>query len=344
MHEKGQTGQLSEIYQATGNDCGGTSVDRRFYQIFEDIFGDVMTKLQRDDPSAYLDLLREFETVKRTINKEKTGKVNITIPYAAINTMCTTSLGKDLISIVHNSCYGEKIAIKGDKMRFEADFMREIFQPTIDDIIELMETIFDETENDVDISQILLVGGFSECVLIQEAVKEAFPEKRVIVPEDAGLAVLKGAVLFGHRPDYVESRVMRYTYGVEISVPFDHEIHDEEYRYQANGRDWCDKVFRTIVEKGEKVPVNTVVERTHQTVYEMQKSISLKIFITKEDDPDFTDDDGCTYLGAATMTFSEPCPGDRSVNVKFIFGNTELGLDAEDEISGEAISATFDLI
>lgn len=66
-----------------------------------------------------------------------------------------------------------------------------------------MEDILAETENDMDISQILLVGGFSECLLIQDAV-EAFPEKREIVPEDDRRTVLKGAVLFGHRPDYVE--------------------------------------------------------------------------------------------------------------------------------------------
>jgi hypothetical protein len=54
-----------------------------------------------------------------------------------------------------------------------------------------------------------MVGGFSECSLIQEAVQEAFPDKRIIIPEDAGMSVLKGAVLFGHRPDFIRSRVMK---------------------------------------------------------------------------------------------------------------------------------------
>jgi molecular chaperone DnaK (HSP70) len=51
------------------------------------------------------------------------------------------------------------------------------------------------------LSTILMVGGFSECPLIQDAVQAAFPDKRIIIPEDAGMSVLKGAVLFGHRPD-----------------------------------------------------------------------------------------------------------------------------------------------
>jgi hypothetical protein len=36
--------------------------------------------------------------------------------------------------------------------------------------------------------------------MLQEHVKSTFPHKTVIIPEDAGLAVLKGAVQFGFNP------------------------------------------------------------------------------------------------------------------------------------------------
>jgi hypothetical protein len=44
------------------------------------------------------------------------------------------------------------------------------------------------------------------------SIKSFFPNYRVIVPEDVELAVLKGAVLFGHKPDYIVARITRYTY------------------------------------------------------------------------------------------------------------------------------------
>ena len=58
-----------------------------------------------------------------------------------------------------------------------------------------------------DVSSILLVGGFAESPMLQEAVKEAFSEIKVTVPQDAGLAVLKGAVLYvnSRRPSQLES-------------------------------------------------------------------------------------------------------------------------------------------
>ena len=52
-----------------------------------------------------------------------------------------------------------------------------------------------------------MVGAFSDCPIIQDAVYKAFPDNQIIIPEDAGLSVLKGAVLFGHRPDYSRSEL-----------------------------------------------------------------------------------------------------------------------------------------
>jgi hypothetical protein len=70
------------------------------------------------------------------------------------------------------------------------------------------------------LKMIVLVGGFSGCKIIQENIKSFFPSHRVIVPEDAELAVLKGAVLFGHKPDYIVARIARYTYGVKTRRKF----------------------------------------------------------------------------------------------------------------------------
>lgn len=50
-----------------------------------------------------------------------------------------------------------------------------------------------------------MVGGFSECEIVQDAIRKAFPECRVVVPHEAGLAVLIGAVLFGHK-HYIRRR------------------------------------------------------------------------------------------------------------------------------------------
>ena len=157
--------------------------------------------MKGNDPLSYLDLVREFEAVKRTVGTEKKKKVNviIPIPFVAIDGICKEFGGKSLESAISSSLYVDKITLRYDKLKFNADLMIKLFTPTIDSIITLMKnTLSNRSTNGV--SNILMVGGFSECPLIQEAVQKAFPGKRIIIPEDAGMSVLKGAVLFGHQP------------------------------------------------------------------------------------------------------------------------------------------------
>ncbi|XP_052083294.1 heat shock 70 kDa protein 12B-like isoform X6 [Mytilus californianus] len=77
-HEKQQDGKLKELCKAIGDACGGTSIDNEFFQLMVKIFGaPLMNSLSENDPSAYL--FREFETVKRTINPKKSGKISLSL-------------------------------------------------------------------------------------------------------------------------------------------------------------------------------------------------------------------------------------------------------------------------
>jgi hypothetical protein len=67
---------------------------------------------------------------------------------------------------------------------------------------------------------IILVDGFANCEILQRKVQQQFSSIRVIVPVDEGLAALLVAVLFGHSPLVITSRVTRKTYGVIVDDPF----------------------------------------------------------------------------------------------------------------------------
>lgn len=69
--------QLKELCRVTGDDCGGTSVDDRFFKMLDEIAGGkVISELKEKDPLSYTDLVREFEAVKRTVRTEKKTKVS----------------------------------------------------------------------------------------------------------------------------------------------------------------------------------------------------------------------------------------------------------------------------
>ncbi|XP_052081952.1 heat shock 70 kDa protein 12A-like isoform X3 [Mytilus californianus] len=343
VHEKVSNEHLKELSSATGNNCGGTSVDERFLQIFVDIFGrPLMNALKEEDSSSYLDLFLEFETVKRIIEPDKNSKITICIPYPSINSCCLKLLNKDIESAVRASKYGNKVTLKCGKLRIDSEIVKDIFKPTIESIVSLMKDIFEKTPS-ADVSQILLVGGFSECALVQDAIKRAFPDKRVINPDEAGLAVLKGACLFGHKPDYITSRVMQYTYGTGTSLPFDANIHDKEHLVIEEDGEFCDGLFEVIVRKNDTVDINTAIEHNFTVDCNDQEPWELSLYASTKEKPMYVDEKGCTLLGSMKISFSKASETERELRVAFLFGNTELGVTATDILTGETISSTFNL-
>lgn len=344
VHRKAANGQLIEKHRATGNDCGGTSVDTRFFKMFAEIVGDqMMRSLKEEDPLAYMDIEREFEAIKRTVVTDKKGKVNMTIPVVALNKKCQLFHKKDFEELVKMSKYANEIKLLGDKMRVNADTMRSVFRPSIDKILSLLREVLSNRETK-GVSHFLMVGGFSECQLIHDAVQHEFPESRIIIPEDAGMSVLKGAVLFGHRPDYIKSRVMRFSYGIKTNLPFDDRKFDKKHLVVMDGQNRCDDIFSMIVSKDESVEAGTTIKRSYFTPYKHQDKMDFVMYTSEDCNPAYVDDESCCLLGEATIRFSDTCEERRWVDVEYVFGNTEIGITAVDRNSGKHISAKYNLI
>ena len=91
-----------------------------------------------------------------------------------------------------------------------ASLMHELFAPTLDAIAAHVTSHMNSR-----ISHLFLVGGFVESRMLQRAVRKAVGGRaRVIIPPDASLTILKGAVLFGLDPTAVRMRTCHVTYGV----------------------------------------------------------------------------------------------------------------------------------
>ena len=346
VHEKILNGHLKELCHASGGDCGGTSIDNAFIQMIVKILGAPMiTLLKQDDPTAYLDLLREFETVKRKIEKDTTGKVNFTIPFTTINSLCESRQNKTLSSMIQSSPFASKIALLGDKMRVDADVMKSLFDKTINNIVSLVKDVLRKPAAK-NVPLLLLVGGFAECPLVQAAMKRNFPNKRIIIPEEAGLSVLKGAVLFGHKPDYIASRVMRFSYGTDVTTLFDPDKHEQDRKYTCKFTDniRCRGVFGEIIKQNKSVALGTKVSRRFSTSRPNQSTIHVRVHASNKETPMYVDEDGCVLIGQATIDIPLPSEEERFVSVEYIFGNTEISMTATEELHGAKCEATFKLI
>jgi molecular chaperone DnaK (HSP70) len=135
---------------------------------------------------------------------------------------------------------------------------------------------------------VLLVGGFAESKIVQDRIKEAFDDKKIIIPGESGLVVLKGAVLFGHNPKVIKSRVSKYTYGVELQRPFDADIHPQEFKFlNADNRLWCRNLFEVFIHAGETVPVDRVTKKVF-TVTTIDITEGAGIYASENVNPTYT--------------------------------------------------------
>ena len=185
-------GQLKELCKATGDDCGGTSVDVIFCKMLVEIVGgNVITKVKRQDPADWLDMLREFRRAIQRITTSNTKVIRFKY-ICSLNEICEELHGKDLNSVMKSSSYANEITLVADKLKCKADLIIKLVTPTIDSIITLMKnTVSNRATNGVShiVSNIVMVGGLSECPMIQDAVYKAFPDNQIIIPKNADFSV-----------------------------------------------------------------------------------------------------------------------------------------------------------
>lgn len=196
------------------------------------------------------------------------------------------------------------------------------------------------------IETILMVGGFSESNMLQEAVRNSFPSQRVIVPEDAGSAVLMGAVIFGHQPSAITSRVSRYTYGLKTYRIYDPMKHPYSRRVVMGDRVLCQGCFDRHVEVGQEVEVGMAFgEKQYIPPGANDLVMAVKIFTSDKKDPCYVDEHGCSYIGSLIVDFSDISGSrDRTASVKLIYGRTEIGVEAKRCATGDVLSAHFQFL
>ncbi|KAH3860994.1 hypothetical protein DPMN_023920 [Dreissena polymorpha] len=136
----------------------------------------------------------------------------------------TLKLNRDmnLKEAIAKSKYAIDIVQDMDKLKVDATIMRALFAGSIDKVVAHVRTLL-QTYSQV--SHILLAGGFSESQLFQDAMQHTFSEKTLIVPPDAGLAVLKGAVMHGHNTTMISSQKAKFAHGVKCCRTYDPKLH-----------------------------------------------------------------------------------------------------------------------
>jgi hypothetical protein len=230
-----------------------------------------------------------------------------------------------------------------DKLRIEPSLAKSFFDTSITKTVEHVKTLLKEPVTD-GVDAILMVGGFSESNMLHEAVKSNFPELGVIVPSEAGLAVLKGAVIFGHSPSMISERVSKYTYGVDMVERFDSYLHPSEKKITIDGKTYCSDIFSVHVHAGQALIVGEYQSKEiYNPVSHLSQGMEFRIFATLKSDPKYVDEPGSEQIGKLTIPMSGSGIG-RKVQVKMIFGGTEIVVECKEIATGKIKNTIVDFL
>lgn len=340
VHEREVNECLKEIHEPSGGPWGGTAVDREFFAFLSKVFGGkAIEHFKKKCMLDYVEFCRNFEIKKRTITAETTGKVVLNLPPSFRDTFEENS-NLSFNDALSRSKYSDNIRWVGGKLKIDADVVKGFFDEPIKEIVNHVGMLLKKVGK---IDMIMMVGGFSDCPLVDKAIHDNFPGIPILNPKDAVLAVLKGAVIFGHKPMAIVSRVTRYTYGYESWPNFDPKVHPQELKVKVGGVDCCKGVFHPYIKKGTEIKCGEYITSAHRPVSDNQKDMAIRIYISEKKDPKYIKDPDVRHLGTLKLPLPEFKPGSkRRVQGRLHFGATEVMIEAENE--GVIYKATFDCL
>lgn len=348
VHELQQTSEeegvtLKELFKAKGGDCGGTKVDAEYKAFLEELLcADVMEVVENNYKDDYLELMSNFEVLKRTVNPDMKDSLTINLSLGILDAVKEIRTETIEIYLRTHPKFAGKVTIKGTKLNVHSSIMKSLFDNTCDEICNLIKTYFDKVIKGIHVKLILMVGGFSECTVLQNKVKNAFPGKRLIVPEDAGLAVLKGAVLYGHNPAMITARICRSTYGIAAIKHFEPAIDPVDKRFFLNKKAFCKDYFSVHAKSGQEFKLGEVVgEQVYVPNEGESTEMQIDVYISNKEWTTFVD--GERKIGQMRVPLSQKNSRD-PILVQFAFGDTELGVVATNQRSKVKTQAHFEFL
>ena len=334
------------VHPPTGNDCGGSRVNKEFEKFLEKLVNDegFSRYLHTDDPvtnakhSADLNKLvsMHFEEQKILfgsrggVGLKPSSKLTVRFPFTFLD------FYKNDIDEGIKRMKDARLTQVGQDLRIQYSKMEDFFKPVVEKMLKCISQTLKDVEEKLD--TIYLVGGFGGSKYIYTRISEQLGNQyRYITPAEPDFAVIHGAVLFRHNPDIVYARKADATYGIGISIPFDPLIHDPAYKID----EMCSNIFSTVVERGDLVHTKEVFRLVYVPTKYQQTTKSITIYSTSEKDVWYTT--GKRKIGEFIMP---DLTGDenRKIDITFDLSHTEIQVKAHDRTSGDEVKVTLDFL
>jgi len=347
VHRVKDKDHIKEIYKANGGSWGGTIIDEKFCHMLSGIVGKTCFELfKKENSYDYLELMRRLELKKRLTKADGSYKLTIVIPISLDDLCKVQNEGKAIGDLLQTLEFKNKGLMFRNKLRLSAECGLDLFTDPVKQITDHIQSLFEEQEVR-EVTTLLMVGGFSESDVLQTRIRKTFPQYKLIVPQEPGLAVLKGAVIFGHDPLCITTRICRFTYGVDTSSSFIEGVHDPAKKYinKIDGRELCRDLFDVYVTLGQSVDIGEPLPpKTYIPTNVNQQAMLFLVYLSDEKKPMYIDEKSCTRLGKFKIDIGGLSSENQQVDATMIFSKTEIEVKATTRATGQTMKAHFDFL
>ena len=258
--------------------------------------------------------------------------MKISAPYS-LEPELLKATGKTIARTIKN-CSVSGCSFTNGFLIIKHEIVKDLFDETTTSIIDHVQSQLKHPKL-AELKFVLLVGGFGECSFIQKALEDAFPSHQLLVPMEAQLAVIKGAVMFGHSPSEITSRIAKLTYGLNVNMAFVEGLHDPQRAfYSWNGAKLCQNGFQVLVRKGEEIKTGSTKRFMFEPDDPNKTSEDFEFYQTENESVLYIDEPGVSKI--CTMVLKSPSgPLSLQLETLVTFGHTELLVCARDVLKGE---------
>ena len=342
-HEESRKDLVHEIEGCVGSAYGATAIDKEFETFLCNLksCGQIFAEVQQS-PQVWNALLANFENSKGKFDGKQ--EMQIEMP-GSMFVQYAKKANKILKCLTQKKSPNVHFNPGSDILRVSPATCTPWYEPTISSTIQLIHEL--HTKHTVE--ALFVVGGFAKCKVLQQRLEKEFPTLQLVIPEDPGFAIIKGAVQYGPLKA-IASRTSYSTYGIACSRRFkDGDDPQKKFFSKKHGADYCRGTFSVFVTMGEKLDPTAPYTETFYPMELDQSNLTIAIYATDVQDPKYITDPGCVMIGSLSFDIDPLSPETtvkddyRSVTVKMDFSGPEIFVSATDH-TGTSREQTIDFL
>lgn len=286
------------------------------------------------DMEEYLAMSKKFEE-KKYVDLGSGSIVKIHVPIT-LHELIKEKYRGGLPEALQSTIYRESVAYKHSMLCIPFSVFETFFQKAINNITKFIEEILTKT----DTKNIIIIGRFANCDIIQQSIQENFKTYRVGIPPYPEFVVLKGAVYFGHIRNTTSIRVSCYSFGVGMNQQFSsmQNEDDEQIDIEALPHDTTD--INPLVRCGEEIELGSEYNFSHFLKTNLREVV-CELYVSDRKDLAYTYKKDCKLLGNLLVQL----PSETNVvGIKegIVFSDTEITFRVTLD-SGQMFEKSFDI-